>query len=129
MEKGLNTEGLLCADDRSCCGASESDAVQDRSCTLNPSELRERLAWWKALFTRVVDYQRTPSAAVLTFDNTAGLRSELDELIKLERICCAHVSWQIETTPQNLMLTLKADASSLDALEAMAGGSLPSKNR
>ncbi len=114
-------EGASCAVDKSCCGGNQTiELQQDQStsreaisCELNPSEMPERVARWKALFAMVKDHQTISSTAVFQFENTPDLRSELVELVKLERICCADVSWTLNEVPDGLTLTLISDTKSL----------------
>jgi len=81
------------------------------SCTLTPAEMPDRVT--RSLYCRL-----TPGEAVITFDNTDWVKSELDELVKLERICCAHVTWSLLETPARLSLTLLAAPGALRAIIA-----------
>ena len=96
-------------------GTDIEESQNQTSCTLNPSEMPERVVRWRTLFDHVLGHLLTPSEAVFKFKNTTNLKSELSELIKLERICCAHVSWNLDENPYVLTLTLKASAKSLDS--------------
>ncbi len=97
--------------------AAEGDSCAvDRSCTLDPAQMPERTARWKKLFTNVLSHDRTPSSATFEFSNTDYLRAELDELVKLERICCAHVAWVLEENDTGLELTLKSGAKNATEL-------------
>ena len=118
MEKKLEpiAKGPSRAVDGSRRGGTDIEENQNQaSCTIKPSEMPERVARWRTLFGHVLGFLLTPSEAVFKFKNTTNLKSELGELIKLERICCAHVSWILDETPYVLTLTLKADAKSLDS--------------
>ena len=118
MEKNLepNARRPSRAVDGSRRGGTDIEESQNQaSCTLNPLEMPERVVRWRTLFGHVLGCLLTPSEAVFKFENTTRLKSELGELIKLERICCAHVSWILDETPHGLTLTLKADANSLES--------------
>ncbi|MCZ6859050.1 MAG: hypothetical protein O7I42_01995 [Alphaproteobacteria bacterium] len=118
MEKNLEpiAKGPSRAVDESRRGGTDLEESQNQaSCTINPSEMPERVARWRTLFGHALGYLLTPSEAVFKFKNTTDLKSELGELVKLERICCAHVSWNLDETPHGLTLTLKADAKSLES--------------
>ena len=69
------------------------------ACTLTPAEKPDPVARWRELFEHALNSRRVPGEAVITFDNADRVKSELDELIKLERICCAHGAWKLEETP------------------------------
>ena len=98
------------------------------ACTLTPAEKPDRVARWRELFEHALNSRRVPGEAVITFDNADRVKSELDELIKLERICCAHVAWKLEETPAQLSLTLTAAPGALpNALQAIIAAILPNQ--
>ncbi len=117
---GHESVGPSCAIDRSCCGGG-ADAAQEVSpivdaCTLDPKEMPERLARWQALFAQNLGHEQRNEAAVFRFEQTSALDAELQELVKLEQICCAHVGWELKSVGDETHLTLKADAGALEAL-------------
>ena len=127
MDKNVEemTEGQSCAVDGSCCGADTRAAAEqsaEASCTLDPSAMPERVARWRALFGQVTANETTATVATFCFPKTAETVSELEELVKLERVCCAHVAWAFEERGAELVLTLEADAASL---RAVVGGFMP----
>jgi len=125
MDKNKNveemTEGQSCAVDGSCCGADTGVAAEQSaaaSCTLDPSAMPERVARWRALFGQVTAQDTGSTVATFCFPKTAETVSELEELVKLERVCCAHVAWAFGERGAELVLTLEADAASLRAVVA-----------
>ncbi len=108
--------GASCAVDRSCCGGGAVGALIDEGCTLDPVEMPERLARWQALFGQMLGYDRRPDHAVFHFAQSAGLDAELRELVKLEQVCCAQVSWDLKVESKQVLLTLKAEPQVLSAL-------------
>jgi len=110
------SDGPSCAVDKSCCGGAAEVVLSEEGCTLNPSEMPERLARWQALFGQVLGHDAREGEAVFRFQRTAALGAELLELVKLEQICCAHVSWELMSVGDETHLTLKADAGALEAL-------------
>jgi hypothetical protein len=108
-------EGPSCAIDQSCCGGPSANGVED-SCTLDPSDMPERVARWQALFGQMLGYAHEGSEAVFRFDRACALDAELQELVKLERVCCAHVVWDLKSVGDETHLTLKADEGALGAL-------------
>jgi|GEM_PF-5546651 len=114
-------EGPACAVDKFCCGgapevASPEIASIEDGCTLNPSEMPERLARWQELFGQILGQEEGDGEAVFRFERTPVLEAELRELVMLEKICCAHVSWGLKTVSDETHLTLKADAGALGVL-------------
>ena len=108
------TDGESCAVDGSCCGGAErldAERLAAASCTLDPSAMPERVARWQVLFGHVTAYKIMATVATFCFPKTAETVSELEELVKLERICCAHVAWTFEERGVELVLTLEADAA------------------
>lgn len=112
------TEGQSCMADGSCCGGAnvQKGSVDKASCSLDPAEHPDRVRRWKVLFGQVISHRMTDGEAYFDFPRTDEIASELDELIKLERICCANVAWAIKETSEGLHLTLKADGGGLAAL-------------
>lgn len=113
--------GPCCAIDKSCCGGAAEVASQEIAsvkdgCTLNPSEMPERLARWQELFGQILGHEEGGGVAVFRFARTPALEAELRELVKLEEICCAHVSWDLKTFSDETHLTLKADVGALKVL-------------
>lgn len=119
--------GPSCAIDQSCCGKTEVVAGDEPACALTPSETTERAARWNALLAMPLDQERTLGSAVFHFDDTAHLRSELQELMALERGCCAQVSWHVswhlsrrrDGASTGLTLTLKSGEQSLQSILSM----------
>lgn len=104
-----------CAIDQSCCGGADATVVEEESCTLNPSEMPERVARWKALFHGVLSYEIESGCAKFHFEDTSHLRNELEELIKLEQVCCAHVSWKLQRWNGQQLLLLSCEEKTLRA--------------
>jgi len=132
MEKNeeLIAEGSVCAVDGSCCGGAEAGATEDAAtCTLTPSEMPERVARWQRLFGGVLSSDVQPGEAAFVFHNNATVRGELNELIKLERVCCAHVSWSLDESPDRLILILRAGSGALMSLVNGFMPSAPEENR
>ncbi len=108
--------GASCAVDRSCCGGGSVGALIDEGCTLDPAEMPERVARWQALFGHMQGYDHRPDHAVFHFAQNEELNSELLELVKLEQVCCVHVSWDLKVESKQVLLTLKAEPQVLSAL-------------
>lgn len=94
-----------CAIDKSCCEGEETGP----SCTLIPAEMPERLKRWQTLFAQVKKYTVGMGSAKFWFNNTEHLRDELTELVKLEQVCCAHISWKLSRSGDQQILTLTGE--------------------
>lgn len=105
-----------CAIDQSCCGDADTKVVEEKSCTLKPSEMPERVARWKSLFAMVLSREIKSESAKFRFQDTIHLRTELEELIKLERVCCAHVSWKLQRVTDYQILILSCEEKALQPL-------------
>lgn len=77
------------------------------------------------MFENIQDHRLSSSDARFEFNYTKELKSELEELIKQEQICCAHVSWSLDVTPDQLILTLVADS---EALKPIVNAFMPQTN-
>ncbi|WOF75229.1 hypothetical protein QMT40_002899 [Parvibaculaceae bacterium PLY_AMNH_Bact1] len=109
-------EGPSCAIDKSCCGGVSANEIVDAGCTLNPAEMPERLGRWQVLFGQMLGYDRRPDHAVFRFLQSAELDAELQDLVKLEQVCCAHVSWDVRVEGNEVLLTLTAEQEVLGVL-------------
>ena len=120
MDKNVEemTEGQSCLVDGSCCGGNniQEELMDKASCSLDPAEDPDRARRWKVLFGQVISHRMTDAEAYFDFPQTDEIASELDELIKLERVCCANVAWAVKETSEGLHLTLKAGGGGLAAL-------------
>jgi|TARA_R110002110_G_scaffold103751_4_gene262115 hypothetical protein len=116
-------DGPSCAIDKSCCGGASEAELVDVGCTLNPAEMPERVQRWQALFGQMLGYEHRLDHAVFRFAQSEGLDGKLRELVKLEQVCCAHVSWGLKMESNQVLLTLKAEPEALGALVcAFTGG-------
>lgn len=116
IASGTESEGPNCAIDKSCCGGTAEATLIEDGCTLNPSEMPERRARWQTLFAQALGHDVGEGEALFRFQRTPALEAELSELVKLERVCCAHVGWDLKSDRDEVLLTLKADAGALGVL-------------
>lgn len=117
-ETHADVDGPVCRVDQSCCNSAEPKPADklETQCTLNPAEMPDRVARWRALFGKVMSHSEASGSAVFVFPQDPSVARELAELVKLERVCCAHVSWELEQTSDALIVTLSAESSALDTL-------------
>lgn len=94
-----------CIIDKSCCEGEGTGP----SCTLTPAEMPERMKRWQTLFAQVKNYTVVMGSAKFWFNNTEHLHDELTELVKLEQVCCAHISWRLSQSGDQQILTLTGD--------------------
>ncbi len=95
---------------------SETGSIDLGACTLTEDEKPDRIARWRNLFEHSTSRRLADGEAEFQFENTAWVKSELDELVKLERICCAHVEWSLREMAGGLLLSLKAEPAALKTI-------------
>lgn len=108
-------DNSVCEIDKSCCGGGEPTS----SCTLDPTEMPERLKRWRLLFAQATKYAVGSTSAEFRFASSDYLRDELTELIKLEQVCCAHISWELSQSDGQQILTLFGEEQALPKLTAL----------
>lgn len=106
-------------------GSALETVKEEPSCTLHPVSIQFGITRWRRVFENIQDHRLSSSDARFEFGYTEELKAELDALIKQEQICCAHVSWSLDVTPDQLILTLVAESKSL---EPIVSAFMPQKN-
>lgn len=101
-----------CTIDKSCCEGEETGP----SCTLVPTEMPERLKRLQVLFAQAKKHTVGTGFAKYWFNNTEHLRDELTELVKLEQVCCAHISWKLSQLGDQQILTLTGEEAAIPKL-------------
>ena len=77
------------------------------ACTLDGPSFKSRIATIGALFNRALRSTRRDGARLhLTFAPEA--RAEVEELVRLERVCCAFLSFDVRDEPSGIELTITA---------------------
>jgi hypothetical protein len=95
------------------------------ACSLEREDLANRHERWRTLQARgAVTTARTADGLRLTFGADPGLAEELEELVALERECCAFADWSVTTRSEDVVLDVTAhNELGVAAVQAMFGGS------
>lgn len=124
----------VCSVDRSCgCGSSPADRARSIGCTLEESEMPQRLNSFRALFERGLKARTASSGrAEWTFAWSASLEAEARELAAAEQGCCNFFRFDIERRGDELRWITTAPAPKHDAvamLDGVAATVVPSSPR
>jgi hypothetical protein len=93
------------------------------ACSLEQRQLPERMQRWQALAARAaLDIAANERGLRLILRAEAGVEEALDELVALERECCAFADWSVRPTGAEIVLeTTGASEESVAAVQAMFG--------
>ncbi|WP_136618703.1 MULTISPECIES: hypothetical protein [Mesorhizobium] len=98
-----------------CASAVEKDALSI-ACTLGASDFKERVAGIRALARRSLrNADRTPLSLELTYGPEA--LDEVTDLMRKEQTCCAFLTFDLETSPSEVVLTITAPQAAAEAAD------------
>jgi hypothetical protein len=81
------------------------------ACSLGQADLAQRAQRWKALAaSSLTDLSQTGSGLRLAFGNGPGVADELQELVALERECCAFATWFVRQDGGEVVLEVSGDS-------------------
>ncbi|HST24453.1 MAG TPA: hypothetical protein VLJ76_00530 [Gaiellaceae bacterium] len=91
------------------------------ACTLNTEELTDRRARWDRLVEQAfVEREPTARGQRLVFRREAGVETELRELARLEKECCAFADWEVGEEDDRVVLDVGGTADeAVAAVRAM----------
>jgi hypothetical protein len=91
------------------------------ACRLAPAQLNDRRARWAELARRALRSRaQVPQGVRLRFDDEPGAAGELEDLVDLERSCCAFAGWTIVRRPGGVILTVTAqDEMGIEAVREL----------
>jgi hypothetical protein len=94
------------------------------ACSLTATDLDLRTERWRRLGSRTgVRATRTADGLLLVFESAPGVESELTELARLERECCAFAKWDVENGGAQILLRITAqDEMGIQAVHDMRDG-------
>ncbi len=91
---------------------------QPIACTLGTDELRDRLAWI-ALLTRDSLRGHCREDLVLHLHYQPEATARVREMVRLERVCCAFLTFEIGERCDRVSLTITAPEAAREAVDAM----------
>jgi hypothetical protein len=93
------------------------------ACSLERTQLTERLARWEALAADALEIKPTKDGLRLAFRAQAGIEAELQALVALERDCCGFANWSVRAEGERMLLDVSANGDvAVAAGQAMFGG-------
>ena len=78
--------------------------MQDITCTLSATGLRDRRSAWLKVGRHVAASEAVPGGIGLTFTVVPGLRESLAELVRREAECCAWMRFAMADVPDGIRL-------------------------
>jgi hypothetical protein len=92
----------------------------DITCTLATDDLADQRARWLRLITAsAVARDETPTGLRLRFRAGAGVARELEQLVAVERRCCAWATWDLEPGRGEVALAIGSTGDGVAALHSM----------
>jgi hypothetical protein len=93
---------------------SDSEPAVPIVCTLGGADQARRFEEWRALArTARVGHSELPDGAESRYRRSAEIEAELRRLVALEAACCAFLAFDLESTEEELRLTVIGPASAL----------------
>lgn len=91
------------------------------ACTLTTSDLASQRARWVELAERTsVERVELPDGLRLVFGSAPGVSVELEELVAVERVCCAFAEWTLAPgDDETTVLEITAAGEAVPVLQAM----------
>jgi hypothetical protein len=112
-----------CAVDQSCCDLEA--AKREPSCALLPTELTQRAAEFRRLFSQhLVDRSRDGSTVIWRFRAAPGVEEGSRRLASLERACCDGLTFEITRTQDFVTWSISGPTRAKTLLDEFA--SMPS---
>ncbi len=91
------------------------------ACSLEEAEQRERQERWARVGDRaLIDRRRSASGARLRFASAPDIRSELEELISLEAVCCAFLEFSLRDEGETLVLDVSGPREAASVIDLFA---------
>lgn len=96
------------------------------ACSLEPRSADARILRWQALADRaLLASQRDGGAARQRYRDDAGVDTELEDLIALERQCCPFLDFNLDRADGELVLDVTGPVEADSIIEAFARGTDP----
>jgi hypothetical protein len=92
------------------------------ACTLEPSEMPDRLAQWQVVVAQSTSRARIDGGLGVRLDLPAGTDvAGLAQLVAAEQTCCAFFAFAITVDHRGLGLEVRAPADAVAALDGLLG--------
>jgi hypothetical protein len=92
----------------------------DIACTLTTSDLAaQRERWLRLIRASGSGSAHTPKGLRLGFRADAGVAEELEQLVAVERECCAWASWSVVVAGDRVELGITSTGDGVAALHSM----------
>ena len=92
--------------------------AQPLACSLDGTELTERLAAWRQVLARATTPRVADGGGGGSYPNDAALPGRLGELIALEGECCSFLRFDVEEQPDAVVTELRLPEELGDATRA-----------
>ena len=93
------------------------------ACTLTTSDLSSQRARWVELAERTpVERLELPNGLRLVFRAAPGVSAELEELVAVERVCCAFAEWTLAPGDESTVLDITAADEAVPVVQSMFRG-------
>lgn len=93
-------------------------AAQPLECSLDGTELAQRLDAWRQVLARATTRRVEDGRVVVSYPNEPQLRERLRELIALEGECCSFLRFDVEERPEAIVTELRLPEELEDATRA-----------
>jgi hypothetical protein len=91
---------------------------EERSCSLPPAELLDRLAQWRALAGEALSRHSESGRVVSIYPRSQAIAARLEELIESEAHCCPFLGFEVRETGDLIEAELRYPAE-FDAIVSM----------
>lgn len=91
------------------------------ACTLGPQDGRDRLRRWQELHRGAPPVSSVRDGVLeVRYPDAPGVLAELRALAAAEQSCCSFVDWSVARVGDDAVLTVRAPAGRLEAVEPIA---------
>jgi hypothetical protein len=101
-------------------GTKEDVMSKTIACTLGVSDLSEQRSRWFELAGRTrVERSELPTGLRLVFGEAPGVGEALEQLVDVERECCAFADWELNRGEGESTLDITAQGDAIDVVQGM----------
>ena len=93
------------------------------ACILSRSDLSRQQSRWHELAARTrIERSELPIGLRLVFGDAPGVGEALEQLVEIERECCAFADWELASGEGAFTLEITAAGDAIDAVQSMFSG-------